>query len=428
MTEDTKIHNPKPTLEQRKEQRKRVLYDWLLVDYSTVFSAENPIPLEVRKVKKALQKCLPENINKSDLKYALNWYSFRRNYLQAILEKTHRVNLKGEPVSEITDEDRIKAQVEIDNSHKLQKQYDEQKIVNSFKAKSKCVLDDWLYQQYPTVFNFTNPIPLAIGISRELMSQLPETVSLADFKTIMEWYCNRLPYHEAMLKHSHRINLQGELDGKVKDNDRKLAQDRFNNAQRKQGNSTKSQLKTESYTEIAVEPEPIEITEPMQPKPIEVTEPVQPTEEVKPKKLVLKRKVVEPTAEAIIEPTAEVTPVKSEPATVKVSNSNVAIAKGLKVTLVIEPASIPIIDSTGKKTVTFSIQVANTDIKVTTTINSKSYRKVINSIEELGADGCNAILQGAMKKYGVIEDAGLVVQPKKAAVAVSEPAVESEAA
>jgi hypothetical protein len=153
----------------------------------------------------------------------------------------------------------------------------------------------------------------------------------------------------------------------------------------------------------------------------EVTKPMQPIEEIKPTKLVLKRKIVEPTTETTVKATAEVTPIKSEPTPVKKTNSNVAIAKGLKVTLVIEPASIPIIDSTGKKTVTFSIQVANTDIKVTTTINSKSYRKVINSIEELGADGCNAILQGAMKKYGVIEDAGLVVQPKKVAAPVSEP-------
>ena len=85
----------------------------------------------------------------------------------------------------------------------------------------------------------------------------------------------------------------------------------------------------------------------------------------------------------------------------------------------VEPASIPIIDSTGKKTVSLTIQVANTDIKVTTSLSSKSYRKAINSIEEFGADGCNAIIQGSMKKYGVIEDAGLVIQPKK--VAASEP-------
>jgi hypothetical protein len=39
----------------------------------------------------------------------------------------------------------------------------------------------------------------------------------------------------------------------------------------------------------------------------------------------------------------------------------------------------------------------------------------LSSIEEYGVDGCNAIIQGAMKQYGVIDDAGLVVQPKKTA-------------
>ena len=83
--------------------------------------------------------------------------------------------------------------------------------------------------------------------------------------------------------------------------------------------------------------------------------------------------------------------------------------------MVIEPASIPVIDSTGMKKVTLTVQVANTDIQVTTDLGAKSYRKALSSIEEYGVDGCNAILQGAMKQYGIIDDAGLVVQPKKVA-------------
>jgi hypothetical protein len=129
--------------------------------------------------------------------------------------------------------------------------------------------------------------------------------------------------------------------------------------------------------------------------------------EIKTTKLVLKKRSVVPTAEA--------TPVKSEtvPTPAKVTTGNIATAKGLKVTMVIDPASIPNIDSTGMKKVTLTINVANTDIQVTTEINAKSYRKTLSSIEEYGVDGCNAILQGAMKQYGVIEEAGLVVQPKK---------------
>jgi hypothetical protein len=45
----------------------------------------------------------------------------------------------------------------------------------------------------------------------------------------------------------------------------------------------------------------------------------------------------------------------------------------------------------------------------------------MNTIEELGMDGCNAIIQGSMKRYGAIEEAGLVIQPKKAAATVTEP-------
>jgi hypothetical protein len=131
--------------------------------------------------------------------------------------------------------------------------------------------------------------------------------------------------------------------------------------------------------------------------------------EIKTTKLVLKKRSVVPTA--------EVTPVKSETVTTpaKVTTGNIATAKGLKVTMVIDPASVPNIDSTGLKKVTLTINVANTDIQVTTDINAKSYRKALSSIEEYGIDGCNVIIQGSMKQYGIIDDAGLVVQPKKQA-------------
>jgi hypothetical protein len=132
------------------------------------------------------------------------------------------------------------------------------------------------------------------------------------------------------------------------------------------------------------------------------------TEEIKTTKLVLKKRIVVPTADA--------TPDKVKPITpAKVTTGNIATAKGLKVTMVIDPASIPNIDSTGMKKVTLTINVANSDIQVKTEINAKSYRKALSSIEEFGVDGCNAIIQGAMKQYGVIDEAGLVVQPKKTA-------------
>ncbi|MDD5754316.1 MAG: ProQ/FINO family protein [Methylococcales bacterium] len=257
------------------------------------------------------------------------------------------------------------------------------------------VFENWLYRQYPNVFSLKTPIPLAIGTGEELMKQLPENITQAAFKAAMIWYCRRISYQKAILKHTQRINLQGELVGEVAKNDRCLAQYRLDKAAKKFAQPNKYALPVETPTE---------------PTPIELIEPMQPTEEkIKSTKLVLKKKTVAPTAEVTI------AKVEFSPSLVKATNDNVAIAKSLKVTLVVEPASIPVIDSTGMKKVTLTIQVANTDIQITVDLSAKSYRKAIGSIEELGADGCNAILQGSMKRYGTIDDAGLVVQPKKAA-------------
>jgi sRNA-binding protein len=264
------------------------------------------------------------------------------------------------------------------------------KIITPFRAICERVLDEWLFKQYPSTFRVHDPIPLALGTSKELIGQLPESISKNDFKLAMSWYCGRRSYLDAILKNTQRINLQGELVGEITELDKKSAQERLDNKGKK-----KTELKK---VEIPVTPEPIVTPEIMQP-----------TEETKPAKLTLKRKTVEPTADTVS--------VKAEPviAPAKVTNGNIATAKGLKVTMVIDPASIPNIDSTGLKKVTLTINVANTDIQVTTDINAKSYRKALSSIEEYGLDGCNVIIQGSIKQYGTIDDAGLVVQPKKVA-------------
>jgi sRNA-binding protein len=258
------------------------------------------------------------------------------------------------------------------------------------ESANQRVFENWLYATYPTVFRLKKPIPLAIGTGEELLKQLPDNVTVAEFKAAMSWYCRRTAYHKGILKHKQRINLQGEMVGEVTENDKRLAQDCFDRIQKKYADNKK----TESNKEIPMPSEPIET--------------MQPTEEIKPTKLTLKRKTVEPTADA--------KPDKAKPiAPAKVTTGNIATAKGLKVTMVIDPASIPNIDSTGMKKVTLTINVANSDIQVTTEINAKSYRKALSSIEEFGVDGCNAIIQGAMKQYDVIDEAGLVVQPKKTA-------------
>lgn len=99
------------------------------------------------------------------------------------------------------------------------------------------------------------------------------------------------------------------------------------------------------------------------------------------------------------------------------------VAKSAKLTLVIDPASITQMDSVGKKQVKIIVTVGS--MKFEAMLNSKTYRKALNAIEEYGANQCNAILQATMIKQGVLESAGLIIQPKQVKQSAAE-AVEEE--
>ena len=87
-----------------------------------------------------------------------------------------------------------------------------------------------------------------------------------------------------------------------------------------------------------------------------------------------------------------------------------ASAKAAKVTLVLDPLSITRVLSEGQKQTKVIVTVAS--MKFEAMINSKSYRKALASIDELGADSCNVILQASMTVPGKLESAGLAVQAK----------------
>ena len=283
------------------------------------------------------------------------------------------------------------------------------------------VLNNWLCVEYPDIFNYKKPRPLAIGTTKVLQKELPEGISIEDLKITMGFHCRTQNYLKAVLTEPHRVNLQGEIVSEINFDDKKLAKDDLERLYKQQLEShlkrftpateTPAEPKvTPVETELKVTNEPVAqvIAEPVAEK-VSVVEPLtiepQPIEEVVPKKLTLKRKT-EPSTEN----QAPVIQAQS------IANTgDCAKSRGLKVTLVLDPASIPNVDSTGKKTVPLKVQIGEAGLIATTELSAKSYRKALSSIEEYGVDGCNAILQGAMKQYGVIEDAGLVVQPKKTA-------------
>ena len=87
-----------------------------------------------------------------------------------------------------------------------------------------------------------------------------------------------------------------------------------------------------------------------------------------------------------------------------------ASAKTAKVTLVLDPLSITRVLSEGQKQIKLIITVGT--MKFEAMINSKSYRKALVSIDELGAENCAVILQATMPQQGKLESAGLAVQAK----------------
>ena len=87
-----------------------------------------------------------------------------------------------------------------------------------------------------------------------------------------------------------------------------------------------------------------------------------------------------------------------------------AMAKSAKVTLVIDPLSITRVNSEGKKQTRLVVTVGA--MKFDFMVNSKSYRKALIALDELGADNCTVIIQASMTVMGKLEAAGLAVQPK----------------
>jgi len=267
-----------------------------------------------------------------------------------------------------------------------------------FKDKIDYVVTDWLCVEYPNLFDIDNPKPLAIGIGKVLQKKLPKHIDRKDYGLIMAWYCKKKRYLRAVISQQYRYDLNGEIAAEITEQEKIKAKELLEQIEEQ----IKAKQSAEEQKEKTVETTVL-VDEISQPEIVEELAPVLETIEPEPVKKTLSLK----SKKTSTAPTKEVKPMTS--------NASQATAKGLKVTLVIDPASLPDIDTTGMKKAPISIFISNGEITATTEINAKSYRKALSSIEEYGVDGCNVIIQGSMKQYGVIDDAGLVVQPKKVA-------------
>lgn len=219
--------------------------------------------------------------------------------------------------------------------------------------------------------------PLMIGIFKQLVGVIPD-VSNKRLRNALGFYCNHFDYLKVMQSESYRIDLNGEPVQEILQDEKTNAEQKLKGVPTTKRQKSKKQSSESNMAERET--------------------------------LTLKRKPVAATTEN-----------KSSPNQAS-GDTVTASAKSAKITLVLDTASIARINSEGKKQVKLVVQVG--EMKFTTELNSKSYRKALATIDELGADNCNAILQGSMPKFGVLEGVGLVVQPKKAKEESKEPATE----
>lgn len=88
-----------------------------------------------------------------------------------------------------------------------------------------------------------------------------------------------------------------------------------------------------------------------------------------------------------------------------------ATSKSVKITLVLEPDSLrTVVDSIGKKQVMLKVTAGQTVYHAP--LNSKTFRKAVSTLQELGAENCNVLVQGTLKDKNQVEAAGIIVQQK----------------
>ena len=96
---------------------------------------------------------------------------------------------------------------------------------------------DWLMQAFPQCFNLKAPVPLKVGIAKEVMekwlylSSLPydqQPPSRLDVRQVIGWYTRRFPYYKSFETGTHRIDLDGKEEGEITETEKEYARERVN--------------------------------------------------------------------------------------------------------------------------------------------------------------------------------------------------------
>lgn len=100
------VHKDKEAQKKKREETKAALL-WLSEQFSTCFNLKEIKPLKLH-IDKDIYPYLEKEGSPSRIKIrlALKYYTQNINYIKALINGTHRYDLKGQPVEEITQEQR----------------------------------------------------------------------------------------------------------------------------------------------------------------------------------------------------------------------------------------------------------------------------------------------------------------------------------
>ena len=100
-----------------------------------------------------------------------------------------------------------------------------------YRSTLKTVL--WLEETYPRLFNTNHPKPLAKGVTKHLLTQGPFPHSNKRIRQGVWLYTNFKGYHEAIVTHTHRYTLEGEVSEPITDDEKAHSQEILTQRQQK---------------------------------------------------------------------------------------------------------------------------------------------------------------------------------------------------
>ena len=119
---------------QRLEKKKQAL-DWLCEQYPLCFNKDEPKPLKRRIEKDVLASNIPADLlfSRLNIREAIAYYVSSLKYRKTLITATHRYDLQGQPVEEVTIEQQEFAQVQLTEYAERKKKFESAK--KGFKKK-----------------------------------------------------------------------------------------------------------------------------------------------------------------------------------------------------------------------------------------------------------------------------------------------------